>query len=164
MSDYTREAEEFLKEQGIPDKHIYTMHKLGGKIPVHLSWVLTRYGDYLKGIYAKAMEADAIVDRDALRNLDETINLTLGNAGGNQMTLNGSIHTTILDMDYNTISLEVCYCYQAEPSCDYDVEPFSDLTWWLADKSIDRDMIPADEVWKIEERLWDVINDTPNAI
>ena len=80
------------------------------------------------------------------------------------MTLNGSIHTTILDMDYNTISLEVCYCYQSEPSCDYDVEPFSDLTWWLADKSIDRDMIPADEMWKIEERLWDIINDTPQAI
>lgn len=81
MSDYTRQAEEFLKEQGIPDKHIYTVHKLGGKIPQHLSYILTRYEDYLKGIYAEAMQAEAIKDRDALRNLDDTIKMTLGNAG-----------------------------------------------------------------------------------
>ena len=81
MSDYTKQAEEFLKEQGIPDKHIYTMHKLGGRIPVHLSWVLTRYEDYLKGIYAEAMESEAIKNRDAQRNLDDTIEMTLGNAG-----------------------------------------------------------------------------------
>ena len=81
MDSYTKQAKDFLLEQGIPDKHIYTLHKMGGKVLINLSYVLTQYEDYLKGIYAKAMEADAIVDRDALRNLDETINLTLGNAG-----------------------------------------------------------------------------------
>lgn len=49
MDDYTRKAKMFLIDQGIPDKEIYTRPKIGGKIPVHLSDVLTQYEDYLKG-------------------------------------------------------------------------------------------------------------------
>lgn len=56
MSEYTRQAEEFLKEQGIPDKHIYTRHKLGGQIPVHISWVLTQYAEYLEASSLRTQE------------------------------------------------------------------------------------------------------------
>jgi len=80
------------------------------------------------------------------------------------MTREGQIRVDILDVDYNKVSLDICYCYQSEPSCHYDVEPFSDLTWWLKDRTIDREMIPADELWKIEEALLEDINDTPTSI
>jgi hypothetical protein len=71
MSEYTKQAEEFLKEQGIPDKHVYTRHKLGGQIPVHISWVLTQYAEYLEALSLRQSKEDD----------QEDINETLRNAG-----------------------------------------------------------------------------------
>jgi hypothetical protein len=68
MNDYTQKAEEFLKDQGIPDKHVYTVHKMGGKVPVHLSFVLSQYEDYLQGFCAE-------------QNLSDTIDEITRNAG-----------------------------------------------------------------------------------
>ena len=75
------------------------------------------------------------------------------------MNATGSIHIH-LDGEEQ----EVFYTYQDSPSGDYDTEPFSDLSWWFANKSIDVDGLDLSDKAVIEEKLWEVINDTPNAI
>ena len=71
MSEYTKKAEEFLIEQGYPNRGIKTVHKLGGSYIVDLAHVLTQYEEYLEGL-SRGRAKD---------NLDDTIEMTLGNAG-----------------------------------------------------------------------------------
>ena len=71
MSEYTKKAEEFLIEQGYPNRGIKTVHKLGGSYIVDLAHVLTQYEEYLEGL-SRGRAKD---------NLDDTIEMNLGNAG-----------------------------------------------------------------------------------
>lgn len=83
MSDYTKQAEEFLIEQGYPNRGIKTVHKLGGSYIVDLAYVLTQYEQYLKGLYQRLSESNSefAATQIAQQNLDDTIDMTLGNAG-----------------------------------------------------------------------------------
>jgi hypothetical protein len=71
MSDYTKKAEEFLIEQGYPNKPIKTMHKLGGSYTIDLAYVLTQYANYLEGLSLM----------QTIEEEQENINETLRNAG-----------------------------------------------------------------------------------
>jgi predicted subunit of tRNA(5-methylaminomethyl-2-thiouridylate) methyltransferase len=71
MSDYIKKAEEFLIEQGYPNRGIKTIHKLGGSYIVDLAHVLTQYEEYLEGLSRQ----------QARENPDDTIDMVLGNAG-----------------------------------------------------------------------------------
>jgi len=73
MSDYTKKAEEFLEEQGYPNRGIKTVHKLGGSYIVDLAYVLTQYEQYLEGLLREQEQGQG--------NLDDTIDMVLGNAG-----------------------------------------------------------------------------------
>ena len=73
MSDYTKQAEGFLIEQGYPNRGIKTVHKLGGSYVVDLAYVLTQYEQYLEGLLREQEQGQG--------NLDDTIDMVLGNAG-----------------------------------------------------------------------------------
>lgn len=79
------------------------------------------------------------------------------------MTREGEIRVFV-DIEGTHIPLKVSYCYQSEPSGHYDIEPYSDLSWWFTDRSIDQSLIPEYQIWRIEESIWADINDTPSAI
>ena len=68
MSDYTKKAEEFLIEQGYPNRGIKTVHKLGGSYIVDLAHVLTQYEEYLEGLCAREHQDDMENVDEALRN------------------------------------------------------------------------------------------------
>lgn len=72
------------------------------------------------------------------------------------MKYRGSIRVDIQGRDE-----KVLFTYLAEPTGHYDIEPYSDLVWWFDNKEIDPGTIDPEDRAKIEVRLLEIVNDSP---
>ena len=78
------------------------------------------------------------------------------------LSMSGSIRIGVIDGNLEPKDIKVSFEYTAEPSSTYDIPPLRDLNYWSDD--IDVDSLSPQDRGNIEERLLEIVNDTPNAI